>query len=248
MLMHCGPSRGARAIEAVSHEGAVDIKALPADEKDGDVTAFPVEMARYMERTGEDMIRYDGTGPFSEIPYMRRARPASALCLKTDTPGGPAIWYLENAVTPGAFNGIRKEVLDLLARQAALCMENALLRAESDERKAQSVYTFKSGGETRAIPCADITYVISVGRNSIVHVKNASYQVSSQLNHIERELVSSMFARVHRQYIVNRQFISRLHRERSGRIAIVLNDGKETRIPVGRSYAANVAGALEQHG
>ncbi len=65
---------------------------------------------------------------------------------------------------------------------------------------------------------------------------------------IERALASGMFARVHRQYIVNREFISCLRRERSGRITIVLNDGKETRIPVGRSYAANVAGALEQRG
>ena len=68
---------------------------------------------------------------YSDDEYVRQKRPRSVLCLpvvkQTKLVGA---LYLENNLTPYAFTSSRVAVLELLASQAAISLENARLYAE----------------------------------------------------------------------------------------------------------------------
>jgi GAF domain-containing protein len=65
---------------------------------------------------------------YSEDEYVRQKRPRSVLCLpivkQTKLVGA---LYLENNLTPRAFTADRVAVLEMLASQAAISLENASL-------------------------------------------------------------------------------------------------------------------------
>src|SRR6202035_448467 len=74
---------------------------------------------------------------YSEDEYVRRKRPRSILCLpivkQTKLAGA---FYLENNLTPGAFTSDRVAVLELLASQAAISLENASLYSDLQRSEA----------------------------------------------------------------------------------------------------------------
>ena len=98
----------------------------------------PVAIARYVARTKEQVIVDDaiGTSRFAADPYIAREKPRSLLCLpivrKAEAVG---LLYLENRLVPGVFTKARLTVLELLASQAAISLENALLLAKEKEAR-----------------------------------------------------------------------------------------------------------------
>jgi PAS domain S-box-containing protein len=85
---------------------------------------------QYVIRTRERVVLDDATiaNLYSEDEYVRKKRPRSVLCLpivkQTKLMGA---LYLENNLTPRAFTPERVAVLELLASQAAISLENARL-------------------------------------------------------------------------------------------------------------------------
>ena len=91
---------------------------------------LPVSIAQYVERTREPVVLGDAAEEprFSGDPYIERARPRSVLCLSLVHHGRlTGLLYLENAAVADAFTPARLEVCRLLASQAAIAVENALL-------------------------------------------------------------------------------------------------------------------------
>jgi predicted ATPase/signal transduction histidine kinase len=77
---------------------------------------------------------------FSGDPYVVRTRPKSVLCLPILRQGEPSgLLYLENNLLSGVFTADKLEILELIASQAAISLENARLyeglRREYAERK-----------------------------------------------------------------------------------------------------------------
>jgi transcriptional regulator with GAF, ATPase, and Fis domain len=74
---------------------------------------------------------------YSEDEYVRQKRPRSVLCLpivkQTKLVGA---LYLENNLTPRAFTSDRVAVLELLASQAAISLENASLYSDLQRSEA----------------------------------------------------------------------------------------------------------------
>src|SRR6202040_610401 len=74
---------------------------------------------------------------YSEDEYVRQKHPRSVLCLpiveQTKLAG---VLYLENNLTPGAFTSDRVAVLELLASQAAISLENARLYSDLQHSEA----------------------------------------------------------------------------------------------------------------
>ncbi len=93
----------------------------------------------YVTRTRERVVLDDAsvTNLYSEDEYVRQKRSKSVLCLpivkQTKLVGA---LYLENNLTPCAFTPDRVAVLELLASQAAISLENASLY--SDLRRSYS--------------------------------------------------------------------------------------------------------------
>src|SRR6266852_4698237 len=99
------------------------------------ITPFdlPKSALHYVIRTREPVVLDDASvkNLYSEDEYVREARARSVLCLpivkQTKLVGA---LYLENNLTPCAFTSDRVAVLELLASQAAISLENASLYSD----------------------------------------------------------------------------------------------------------------------
>jgi predicted ATPase/signal transduction histidine kinase/tRNA A-37 threonylcarbamoyl transferase component Bud32 len=100
---------------------------------------LPKSMLQYVIRTRELVVLDDASDRnlYSEDEYVRQKRPRSVLCLpilkQTKLVGA---FYLENSLTPGAFTSDRVAVLEMLASQAAISLENAKLYSELHRSEA----------------------------------------------------------------------------------------------------------------
>jgi PAS domain S-box-containing protein len=95
--------------------------------------ACPESLVRYVIRTRERVIFDDASTQnlFPEDDYLRARRSKSILCLPLIKQGQlTGLLYLENTLTSHAFTADRTSVLELLAAQAAISLENARLYAQ----------------------------------------------------------------------------------------------------------------------
>jgi PAS domain S-box-containing protein len=101
---------------------------------------LPESVFQYALRTKECVLLHDASdhGQFSADDYIRYHRARSVLCLpilKQSRLLG--MLYLENNLTPHAFNPARMAVLNLLASEAASSIENGRLYREVADREAR---------------------------------------------------------------------------------------------------------------
>jgi PAS domain S-box-containing protein len=97
-------------------------------------------IVRYVVRTRESVILDDASRPniFSEDDYLRGRPAKSILCLPLIKQGRlTALLYLENTLSSYAFPPDRIAILELLAAQAAISLENTLLYSDLQEREAK---------------------------------------------------------------------------------------------------------------
>jgi PAS domain S-box-containing protein len=97
-------------------------------------------LVRYVIRTHESVILDDASRPnlFSEDEYLRGRQSKSILCLPLIKQGRlTGLLYLENTLTSYAFTPDRTALLDMLAAQAAISLENTRLYSDLQEREAK---------------------------------------------------------------------------------------------------------------
>jgi diguanylate cyclase (GGDEF)-like protein/PAS domain S-box-containing protein len=142
---HAGADRGLLLLPAA---GGQRIVARGVDRPEGmqvqlcdlppSATDLPESVLGYVLRTREKVL-LDATGAshaFADDPYFARQRPRSLLCLpllKQSVLVG--VLYLENQLIGGIF-GARTQVLEMLASQAAISLENASLYANLQREQA----------------------------------------------------------------------------------------------------------------
>jgi PAS domain S-box-containing protein len=103
-------------------------------------SALPASIINYVRRSRERVLLADATQSnlFSTDGYFASRQPKSVLCLpimRRSTLIG--LLYLENNLATHAFTSERVTVLELLASQAAISLENALLYTQLREREAR---------------------------------------------------------------------------------------------------------------
>ncbi|WP_437791696.1 AAA family ATPase [Sorangium sp. So ce693] len=104
------------------------------------VAALPQSILNYVLRSHERVLLADAAArhPFSDDEYFGRKRPRSVLCLpivrQTRLLG---LLYLENNLVTGAFTPGRLTVLELLASQSAISLENAMLYTDIEQENAE---------------------------------------------------------------------------------------------------------------
>ena len=103
---------------------------------------LPESILNYVRRSGEPVLLMDASAPHSYAgdPYFVRHRPKSVLCLPILRQAVLlGVLYLENNLVAHAFTPERVTVLEMLASQAAISLENAQLydevQQENMERK-----------------------------------------------------------------------------------------------------------------
>jgi PAS domain S-box-containing protein len=145
-LEHAGAERGLLILledneprieaEAVTGLGRINVAVRPAAIMPSDL---PLSALHYVIRTREPVVLDDASlgSLYSEDEYVRQTCTRSVLCLpivKQSKLVGAL--YMENKLTPRVFTSERVGVLELLASQAAISIENANLY--SDLRRSYS--------------------------------------------------------------------------------------------------------------
>ena len=100
----------------------------------------PEFLVRYVIRTHESVILDDASRPnlFSEDDYLRGRQAKSILCIPLIKQGRlTGLLYLENTLTSHAFTPDRIAILEVLAAQAAISLENTRLYSDLQEREAK---------------------------------------------------------------------------------------------------------------
>jgi PAS domain S-box-containing protein len=101
---------------------------------------LPESVLHYVIRTRESVILDDALAqtPFSADAYISRKHARSILCLPLVKQAKLiGVLYLENNLAPQVFTPTRISVLELLASQAAISLENARLYNDLGEREAR---------------------------------------------------------------------------------------------------------------
>ncbi len=150
ILLHGGELR--IEAEATTGHAGIDVEVLPTIISPSDL---PQCALHYVIRTQEGALLDDASADsvYSKDEYVRQKHSKSILCLpivkQTKLVGA---LYLENNLTVGAFTPDRVTVLELLASQAAISLENATLysdlqlQAELLQRLPVSAWTLKPDG------------------------------------------------------------------------------------------------------
>ncbi|MBD1914757.1 MULTISPECIES: hybrid sensor histidine kinase/response regulator [Cyanophyceae] len=150
VLENAGAEQGALLLDtngqlAIAASGTVDDQRVAVqrgdsrigiDRDDGAPEPLPLSVVNYVARTRAALVLSDATaeGLFATDPYILAQQPKSVLCAPLLHQGKlTGLLYLENNLTPGAFTQDRLEVLQLLAAQAAISIENARLYADLEE-------------------------------------------------------------------------------------------------------------------
>src|SRR6516225_3353718 len=102
--------------------------------------SLPDTIIRYVLRTQKPVILDDASKPglFAGDEYLHRRQARSLLCLPLLRQGTlSGLLYIENTLTTHAFTPGRTAVLEILAAQAAISLENTRLYADLQEREAK---------------------------------------------------------------------------------------------------------------
>jgi PAS domain S-box-containing protein len=147
VVEHAGAERGLLVLfpgdeprieaEAVTGRGELEVTLretamLPAE--------LPETVLHYVIRTRESVILDDASAqnPFSADEYICQTRVQSVLCLPLAKQSKLiGVLYLENKLASHVFTPARISVLELLASQAAISLENARLYSDLGEREAR---------------------------------------------------------------------------------------------------------------
>jgi PAS domain S-box-containing protein len=113
--------------EAITNRDSVEVRLRYGAATDSEL---PQSVLQYVARTHESVILDDASGSilFVADDYVVQKRARSVLCLPLLKQAKLiGVLYLENNLAPNVFTPTRITVLELLASQAAISLENALL-------------------------------------------------------------------------------------------------------------------------
>ncbi|HSI77904.1 MAG TPA: adenylate/guanylate cyclase domain-containing protein [Lunatimonas sp.] len=99
-------------------------------------------VVNYVMRTGETLVLEDASHktPFSNDDYIMRNEIKSVVCLPLKHAGVDfAYLYLENKLLTGAFTQERIEILQVMATQTAIALQNAMLLDKTTQLNAELI-------------------------------------------------------------------------------------------------------------
>jgi len=127
---------------------------------------------------------------------------------------------------------------EIILAQPPVIAEKPILTAQQEVSTAEKpfILCIKSYGDYRYIDAKDICYLQADNNSTDIHLNNGEMITAFKtLKHFEG-ILSYPFIRIHNSYIVNRNYISRIH---TGN-AVCYVKNTITKLPFSKSYKANI--------
>jgi len=156
----------------------------------------------------------------------------------------PAVGYLSKPVTSVKLSRILRKVVALCTddppASQALSASGAPLKKNFD---AQWLTVEKDG---RMYPVKQNEIILACVRNKYVYVRTASgeYQVRQNMQELEAALAGKPFLRVHRQFIINLDFVAEIIPLFNGNYVVHMKGCGREDIPVSRNHLPELKQAL----
>ncbi|HLK55126.1 MAG TPA: AAA family ATPase [Chthonomonadaceae bacterium] len=157
---------------------------------------LPQSLLSYVRRTREKVILADASAQnlFSEDAYFQRTKPKSVLCIPLSRQGKLiGMVYLENNLASNAFTADRIALLELLASQAAISLENATLYEELEQRVQERTQELRAA-QAELVTTARQAGMAEIATNVLHNVGNALNSVNVSAGLIYRQVRESKSA------------------------------------------------------
>lgn len=157
------------------------------------------------------------------IPYLIFITVSKKYALKAFEMG--AIDYLHKPITRERFNQAVDRALSFIGKKS---------HEEKNSGVSGLIVTEKDNHYL--IPHAEIIYISSSDKKSIIHTEKKDFEAARLMMEVEEKLPTDTFMRIHKQYIINLKWISHAQYLIGGRYQVFLKDSDETSLTVSRSY------------
>jgi hypothetical protein len=137
-------------------------------------------------------------------------------------------------------------IIEIFRRERVHLKNNIDKMSSAIERLDEKFIMLKVEGSLYRIAYEDIIYLSSHGKKTTIHTEKKDYEISQVIKELDRSLPPRMFLRIHKQYIANIRFISRIKHYEGGRYWAYLSDDDENTLPIGRKYAPILKQKLEE--
>ncbi len=162
----------------------------------------------------------------------------------------PPVVVFVTAYSEYALKAFNVDAVDYLLKPVETDrLETALNRVEKRLAERQAIAAapklpVKKSGKRLFLPLADIYYIEAKDDYASVHTKENHYLYSSSLSALEEVLDPKIFFRVHRGFIANLRFVSKLDTTPNGSVFLEL-EGQNVQIPVSRRRVTALRHSLE---
>ncbi len=150
--------------------------------------------------------------------------------------------HFENMLSnhyPGKQSGENKSLFKPGHMNELFMRFNSSAKPKSLDYNSQSNISLSDKNNIYFFPPDKIVYCSSSGSQTIIHTVKRDFALNVKFKSIE-ETLPETFLRIHKQYIVNFRYISRLTHVMSGHYKLLLDDEDDTELPVGRNYIASL--------
>ncbi|MBW2463961.1 MAG: AAA family ATPase, partial [Deltaproteobacteria bacterium] len=169
-----GATRGHMLIEhdgAFVIDAAADADGVPLTSPGkpvGDSGDVPRDLIAYVARTGEALVLADARADARWKTDRWEQRPTSVLCAPISYQGASSgILYLENGLSPGAFTPARIRLLQHIAAQAAISMEN-VRQTEALRQQRDQLETALDASRAKGFFVANMSHELRTPLNAII--------------------------------------------------------------------------------
>ncbi|MDQ1910713.1 ATP-binding protein [Paenibacillus sp. GD4] len=131
---------------------------------------LPMSIVYYTVRTAEHLVLEDASSEvmFQNDPYVQNGSARSVFCLPVMYQGSvTAVLYLENSLATHAFTEERRTVIDILASQAAISLENARLYQHMEDKVRERTEEIRRMEESRRNLLSNISHDLGTPLTSI---------------------------------------------------------------------------------
>ena len=135
-----------------------------------------------------------------------------------------------------------KFVCELTGRE--LTLESALAEATDPEHRYPQRLAIRDGSRTNCVDMSAIDWIDAAGDYMCVHAKGDTYVLRGTMKRLEQLLDPTVFVRVHRSAIVNRNRVTEMRPHRNGEYFLRLGD--DTELKLSRTYKANLERLAER--